>query len=501
MTARSYLLAALACLGTALVAWPLTRWIAPANLVMLFLLAVFLVAWRLGRGPALMASVLSVVLFDVFFVPPLFTLSVEDGEYLITFVVMLVVAVLTGHMTAGLREQAQAAGEGERRNHSLYRMARTLAGAYAREQVADTVQEFLGQSMAATTTLWLPDAQDRLCEVARDRGGRSAPGHVSERAVRAYARGEAVANLGATGRGPGALYLPLRAPQRLRGVLEVHADGALLGSERALLETVVSLAGIAVVRLHYVEVAQHTEMAMAAERLRNNVLASLSHDLRTPLTALVGWADTLAEADPPLAPPHDETARGLREQARNLAQLVGDLLDLARIAAGRGFETRKEWQSVEEVVGSALRSLGPAADHVRIELAADLPLVRFDAVLIERALANLVDNVLRHAPTGSSVRVEAHREGTDIVVAVLNTGTVFPPGLVAAPPYAAQAQGGAVSGAMGLRAGAGLGLAIASAVVEAHGGRLTLSNLPDAACARIELPCAEAPPSVAEEAA
>lgn len=484
-----YLGAGLACLLTAGLTKPLAAWVDPVNLVMLFLLTVFLVALRLGREPALLAAFLNVALFDFFFIPPHFTLEVANAQHLITFFVMLVVAIVTGHLTARLGQQAQNAQERERRTRALYEMARELAGAVAIEQVAETTRRFLRQIVGVEASLLLPDGHGRLQAMGEN---LPMPDDISL-PMRAYERGEAVEKLGPSGRGGVVLYLPMTAPMRVRGVLELAADAEILRGEKPLLNTVASLVGIAAERLHYVEVAQTTQMRMESEQLRNTVLASLSHDLRTPLTALVGLADTLALARPPLPPPHDNTARSLRDQAAALSGMVANLLDLARLAAGGCMAPRKEWQALEEVVGSAIKVLGGSLDGhpVELDLPADLPLLEFDAVLLERVLANLLDNAAKHAPEGSPIRVEARRRDGRVEVAVSNPGPGFPTGLDLTMPFARG----------GMRPGAGLGLAIAKAIVEAHGGRLRLDN-PAEGGARVGFDLAMGkPPELEEEGA
>lgn len=473
-----YLIATAACLATAALARPLTAWVEPVNLVMLFLLAVFLVALRLGRGPALLAAFLSVALFDFFYIPPHLTFAVEDTQHLITFAVMLVVALTTAHLTARLGQGADAARERERRAAALYGMARELGATLTPEQVADVCQRFLSRAAGVEATPMFANAQDRLD--TEDPLPR-----------RAFARGEAIEKRGPSGRGSVSLYLPMATPTRVRGVLALHADPDTLARERPLLDAVASLAGIAAERLHYVEVAQRTEVAMAAEKLRNTVLASLSHDLRTPLTALVGLAETLDRAGLPA--PHGETARLLRDQSAALASMVANLLDLARLAVGAGMSPRKDWQTIEDSVAGALRQLGPnlGQHRVRIDLPPDLPLLRFDALLIERVLANLIENADKHAPAGAEIVISAARVGDRVEVAVANPGPGFPTGLDLTMPFARG----------GLRPGTGLGLAIARAIVEAHGGTLRLVNPPEGGARAIfDLPAGQ-PPGIEEDAA
>jgi two-component system sensor histidine kinase KdpD len=285
--------AVLACVLTTLVATPLLGILDLANIVMLFLLTVLLVAMSLGRGAAVLAAFLSVVLFDFFFVPPRFSLAVHDAQYLVTFAVMLAVALITAQLAAGLRRQAEIAAEREKQARELYEMARELAGALTVEQVAATARRFLRDAVDADAALLLPGAAGKLTPVAMD---EAPPGVESVMARLAFDSGVPVdANEYVVGNYATACF-PLKAPMRVRGVLAVRpldAAADTVHEQKSLLETVASLVAIAVERLHYVEVAQQTQVEMVAERLRSSILSALSHDLRTPLTALVGLADSL----------------------------------------------------------------------------------------------------------------------------------------------------------------------------------------------------------------
>ncbi len=160
--------------------------------------------------------------------------------------------------------------------------------------------------------------------------------------------------------------------------------------------------------MHYIEVAQDALVHMESERLRNSLLAALSHDLRTPLTALVGLSESLALSKPALAEAQQELAQALHDEALRMSALVSNLLDMARIQSG-AVQLNWQWQSFEEVVGSALRSsrLHLAGHTVQTQLAPELPLVRFDAVLIERVLCNLLENAAKYTPPGSRIVLAA----------------------------------------------------------------------------------------------
>jgi two-component system sensor histidine kinase KdpD len=487
---RGYLTALLICAATALAVRPLAEYVDAANVVMLFLLAVFMVALLYGSGPALLAAFLSVALFDFFYVPPHLSFAVDDLQYLITFVVMLTVALITGQLAARWRDEAALAKERERRSRALYEMASRLTGAITLEQVEAIVGGFLREVAGMDARLHLPDERGELPHVEEGLSSRA------ERSLleRVFRRGEPAEKLGFSGQGKVDVFLPLKAPMRIRGVMEVAADVDVLRRERTLLDTAASLTAIAVERLHYAEVAQATEVKMAGERLRNSVLASLSHDLRTPLTAMVGLAGTLQLSGDRLPAAERDTVRVLHDQALDLAELVNNLLDLARLSSG-GLAPRKEWQSLEEVVGAAIKRLGPvlAGHPVSVELAAELPLLEFDAVLLERVVGNLLDNACKHAPADGPIDVEAHVEGERAVVRVRDRGPGFPAGL---DLNAAFVRDAADSG----RPAAGLGLTIAKAIVEAHRGEFALENRDDGpgGCARFTLPLGS-PPAIEEE--
>jgi two-component system sensor histidine kinase KdpD len=306
----------------------------------------------------------------------------------------------------------------------------------------------------------------------------------------------------AAGAGTGTLpgnqyvYLPLAAPMRTRGVLALRVpepDAMLAPEQRALLDAFAALAAIALERVHYVEVAQETEVKMEGERLRNSLLAALSHDLRTPLTGLVGLSESLTLARPALPGVQMELATALRDEARRMSTLVANLLDMARIQSG-GVKLNLQWQLAEELVGSALRAsrwlLG--GRKVETRLPAGLPLVRFDAALLERVLCNLLENAAKYTPPGARVLVEAEADALAglLRLRVRDDGPGLPPGREDSL-FEKFVRGQAESPI----AGVGLGLAICRAIVDAHGGRMrAYNNEGGGACFELGLPLGEPPP-------
>lgn len=493
---QRYALTLLACAATTAVATPLIGHLDLANIVMLFLLTVLFVAVSLGLRPALLASFLSVALFDFFFVPPRFTFAVNDGQYLVTFVVMLVVAIITGRLAAGLRRQADDSAAEEERARALSEMARDLSGALTLEQVAEITHGFLHRLLNARADLLMIDGSGQL----RPRTPRSGAAlNIEPRlATIAYEQGKTVECSQMVAGGYAALYLPLKAPMRVRGVIAAAPEGdspEFLLSQTQRLETMALLVAIAIERIHYVDVAQRTQVQVISERLRSSILSALSHDLRTPLTALVGLADSLAVSKPPLGDTARETAEAIREQAERMAGLVGNLLDMARLHAG-DVTLQKEWQPIEEVIGSSIKLLGRAlAEHpVKAALANDLPLVSFDAVLIERVFCNLLENAAKYSPPGNPIEIGVRTQDGRLEVSVCDSGAGFSrPG--DATLFDMFVRGEAESA----KPGVGLGLAICRAIVEAHDGTITAANrLQGGACVTFTLPLGE-PPVVEEE--
>ncbi len=494
----AYAGAVAACVATALMATPLIGVVDLANIVMLFLLVVVLVALSLGRGPAVLAAFLSVALFDFLFVPPRFSLAVVDAQYLITFAVMLAVALLIGQLTARLRLEAEETARRETQTRALYDMARELSGAVDAAQVQAVAGRFVRNALDASLTLLLPDAAGHLHPVEAGSGGSDggkAAGGAARKGVHipavhadaVFASGQAMMFVADQDGFAPAMLFPLTAPQRVCGVMVVSAASAervLPAARRPLLEAVASLAAIVVERLLSVAAVQHAQFGIESERLRSSLLSAVSHDLRTPLTVLVGLADSLAVGKPPLPPAQAETAAAIREQALRMSSLVHNLLDMARLQAGKVC-LRREWQPFEEVVGSALSGLEASLHgrRVRIDLPADLPLLEFDAVLIERVLHNLLENAAKYAPDGEiSIGVRVLPEVVEI--AVCDAGPGLPSG--GEEGLFSLFERGRHEGGTD---GAGLGLAICRAIVEAHGGAIRAEpHAGGGACFRFTLP-------------
>lgn len=389
----------------------------------------------------------------------------SDAQYVVTFAVMLVVALVVGQLTAGLKVQAEAATDREHRVRSLYDMARDLSAALLPEQVAEIGARFITGEFSAGSTLVVADDDNRLQVLP----GGTAPVDMAV-AQWAFERGEPAGRGTDTLHSSPTLVLPLKAPMRIRGVLVVAMpQGEVPGVEpRRLLQTCASLLAISLERIHYIDVAQKSTVQIESERLRNSLLSAISHDLRTPLASLVGLAESLAMVQPPLPAHQQELTGAIQQSAQRMSALVNNLLDMARLEAG-AVQLNKAWQPLEEVVGSALAASAPAiaAHRVEVTLPDDLPLLQIDAVLMERVLVNLLENAAKYTPADTTIHISAQPQSDAVALTLTDEGPGLPKGReeLLFEKFERGARESATPGV-------GLGLAICRAIVQAHGGSI-----------------------------
>ena len=455
-------------------ATPLVNFFDLANIVMLFLLGTVLVALKLGRGPAALAAFLNVAAFDFFFVAPRLSFAVSDVQYLVTFAVMLVVGLLTGQLTAGLRFQARISSSRERRAQSLFELTRELSAALLHSQVAELGEAAVQRNFGGQALVLMTDARDQL--VLPDPAPPGFDANVADWAFRnTQPAGLATSTLSAQSWH----YVPLKAPMRVRGVLALQPAQPrwlLIPEQLQQLDTLARQIAIALERVHYVDIAQQAVVEMESERLRNTLLAAISHDVRTPLTALIGLAESLQRSLPPLGRQQAGMAQAMTQQARQLNALVTNLLDMARLQNG-GVSLHSEWQSIEEVIGSAIRAAQPALEGQTLstDVPPDLPLVEFDAVLMERVLVNLLENAAKYG--APPLEVNARVTPDSLVLTVRDHGPGLPLAMRGreAELFEKFTRGQSESATPGV----GLGLAICKAIVDAHRGQIVAGNAQD----------------------
>ncbi|MFB5151557.1 sensor histidine kinase KdpD [Burkholderia orbicola] len=490
---RHYAYAAAICAAITVVASVVSGRLDLTNLVMLYLLGVVFSAVRLGRGPGVLQSFLSVAAFDFFFVPPRMSFSVSDTQYLLTFFGMLLTSLVISHLTSTLTRQASVAQRRERRTGAIYAMARELGAALTTEQIVEIGSRHVGEVFRARVAFLLPDSADQVRQkIEEPDAAVTLTGAELDSDVGQWVydqqkpAGRGTDTLPATA----ALYLPLKAPMRTRGVLAVASREPReleVPEQQRMLDAFAAQIALALERVHYVEIARDALVNMESERLRNSLLSAISHDLRTPLTTIVGFSSMLANgraaaqagdaaAAARLAQREGELVDAIHDEALRMTGIVTNLLDMARLQAG-SLQLKRQWSLLEETVGAALAaSRRVLARHpARVALPADLPLLQMDAVLMERLFTNLFENAAKYTPPDTSLDIGAERVTEDgqpfIRVHVDDHGPGLPAGMETRI-FDKFTRGEKESATPGI----GLGLAICRAIVEAHGGKIGALN-------------------------
>jgi two-component system sensor histidine kinase KdpD len=480
-------------------AWFMFGHVDLANLIMVYLTGVVIVAARYGRGPSVLSSVLGVLLFDFFFVPPNFSFAVSDTQYLITFSVMLLVGLVISSMTVRIQHQAKIAGYRERRTASLYAMSRELTATRGEENIVRIAVKHVAEVFESQAIVLLPDTQGRIAYPASHGIAQSCHGSDLSVAQWVYDHGQMAGQGTDTLPGGDMVYIPLNTASGMIGVLTLlplNPARIALPEQQRLLETFVSQIALALERVRLAAEAHSSQIKMETEQLRNTLLSAISHDLRTPLAAIVGASSSLIRDNEKLDEhARRELGRAIYDEAIRMAGLANNLLDMARLEAGAVILNR-QWQPLEEVVGAALSGLtSRLVNHpVSIRLPQELPLVEIDSQLIERVFVNLLENAVKYTPTGTHIEISAATEQGELVVTVSDQGLGIPAGeekRIFEKFHRVDCEGN--------QGGAGLGLTICRSIVEAHGGRIWAGNLPSGGAAfHFALPLAE-PPMIEQE--
>ncbi len=445
-----------------------------ANLVMIYLLGVVLVALFYGRWPSAFATVINVVSFDLFFIAPRGTLAVSDVQYLLTFGVMLTVGLVIGNLTAGVRYQARVARYREQRTRHLYEMSKALAVGRNNQDIAVTSETFIHSTFDARSKLLLPDNTGQLKAVTQTHGMTPWDDAIARWS---FDKGQPAG--AGTDTLPGVPYqiLPLKSDQKTHGLLIVEPANLrqlMIPEQQRLLETFTLLVASALERQALATSEEQARLASERESIRNSLLAALSHDLRTPLTVLFGQAEILTLDLASEGSAHAPQANEIRQHVLNTTRLVNNLLDMARIQSG-GFNLKKEWLTLEEVVGSALRTLEPGLGgrHITLSLPDPLMLVHVDGPLFERVLINLLENAVKYAGLRAEIGITAHSSPHQLRLDVWDNGPGIPAGQEQAifDKFARGTKESAIPGV-------GLGLAICQAIVEVHGGTISAHHRP-----------------------
>jgi two-component system sensor histidine kinase KdpD len=449
------------------------------NLSIVFLLAVLVTAMSFGIWPAIYASVLSFLVYNFFFIPPIYTFTIAEPYELLALVIFLVVAVISSALAGRVREQARISASRMRAMRRLYEFTRRLSGLATLDAVAEGAASEIHASLGRSVVVLLSQGDDIALAAAWP------PEDTLDAAAMTAARW-AYSHVEPAGADTGTLpiipwyFVPLCISTKTLGVVGVakEKDASPLDSEaRALLDTLVEQTAAALERASLAREMVSAKTATETERVRNTLLASVSHDFRTPLSSILGSATSLIDYGDKLGREAKKDMLGqIKKEAEDLDEMVRNLLAITRIDAG-ALELRRDWIDLREVVErvvSAARRHG-ARQHIEINLPSDLPLVRADATLTEQAIGNVVANSIVHTPPDTRVVLGADVTSNGIALRVTDDGPGIPAdGLphifdkfVKGEAEASGADGGQ---------GTGLGLAIAKGIMEAHSGAISAES-------------------------
>lgn len=486
--------------GIAFLLWP---WIGLENISLIFLTAIVVVAAGFGLWPSLLATVLSSLCYNFFFTAPYYTLAIDEPANVVAVVVFTIVAIIVSNVAARARVQAIAAMERARTTELLYAFSRKLAGTGTLDDVLWAAAHQTALMLNVRVVILLPENGSIAVKA-----GYPPEDQLEESDLAAAQwswQQDAAAGQGSPVR-PDAkrLFLPMRTDRGVIGVLGIDSDRAepLPGAaERRLLEALVDQSALAIERVYLVEHMERVKRTFETERLRSALLTSISHDLKTPLAAVLGAAGTLRDLASKLnGDQKDELLATIIDESERLNRFIANLLDMTRLESGAIIPNIAR-HDLHEIVGSVLRRAGKLlqSQRVELELAGELPMIELDAVLFEQVLFNLLDNAAKYAAAGTAITIRSRREPDDMValhimdegdgISATDLSQIF-------EKFYRARKGDRV------RAGTGLGLAISRGFVEAMGGTISAANRSDRSGAvfTIRLPVPPAAPRLDEVA-
>ena len=470
-----------------------SKWTGHYTPSLVYLLSIVGLALFVGRGPILLAATVSALLWNYYFLPPLYTFYITSVQDALMFCTFFAVALVMGQLTARLRAQRQADREREARATALYLLTRELAEGKDLAELLGIVVGEVGKVFAAKVAVLLPEPDQPEQIVAYPFGTLEVTEKEQAVALWVYRNDKPAGRTTDTLPSARALYLPLVAPAGCLGVigLELRDEKLLSLQQRNLLESFIRQIALVLDRQRLRDAEQSATVLAESERLSKALLNSVSHELRTPLAAITSAASSLEE----LSHHSDGTTRNaliaeIREASQRLNRLVGNLLDMTRLESGR-MQLRLDWCDVTDLVSVVLKQLERelAGHPVTLALEPKLPLLRIDFVFLQQALANLLLNAALHTPPGTPIRVGAAVRDQELQLVVADSGPGIPPEAFSQLFEKFYRAPGAPAG------GSGLGLSIVKGFVEAHGGRVQAENRAGGGAQfTIHLPLGEAPP-------
>lgn len=455
------------------IAFPLYPRFDSVNVVMLYLLGTTVAALRLGRGPSALLAVANILGFDYFFVPPTLSFDVADTQYLFTLAVMLIVALVIAHLMVSIRRHRDISDAREQRTAMLYAMSRELSTISDAQSMAGAAARHITSAFQSTAAVLMADERGFLSEISPVAESAGIPSlRLSdfdfEVAREVAAGGERCIR--------DAIYLPFWGSRHVKGVIVVRPQprsGTLPKEQLELLDAFAAQLAVSLQRVHLTEAAEAARIAAERTQLRNTLLASISHDLRTPLSAIAGAGSLIAQPNCALNDDRRTTLGQLIERkARDMSQLLSNVLELVKMESG-DCDLCTDWHTIDDLIAHSLRENAARLSQWRIalNLPADSPLILVEATLIVQILNNLLENVAKYTPPGTTVTISAAMQEQNMLLVVSDNGPGLPSG--DAQRLFEKFQRGRTEGNV---VGVGLGLAICRAAARLHGGDIRATD-------------------------
>jgi two-component system sensor histidine kinase KdpD len=474
---RYYLLGLGFVLLATLLGYLVREFLAPTNIIMIYLLCVTVSAIFCGLGPSILVSVLSVLAFDFFFVPPYLTFAVDDTQYILTFIVLLLVGMTISYLTSRVRQQTEAARCREQEMVALYALGQDLAIASDLQSYIVSIIKRIRETMGHDVMIFLPDIQSEAKLKVYTAGIDISVDSSEFTAAALSFQNKKIVGYGTdTLASARALYLPLVTSRRAIGVMalkKTDAASELTIEQERLLEAYADLAAVAIEGIQLADELHNAQILKATEKLQTALLNAISHDLRTPLVSVIGALSSLQEEGMNL---DDAAKRSLiqvaREEADRLNHLITNLLDESRLEAG-AMKLSRQPSEIHDLVGSALEQIGSRASNrsIKMDIPAEMPFILVDFGLIVQALVNILDNALKYSPPDSPIEIKGRQVAQKVHIEIADQGIGIPEQdlpYIFDKFYRIKRPDNVT--------GTGLGLSISRGVVESHGGRIEAEN-------------------------
>jgi two-component system, OmpR family, sensor histidine kinase KdpD len=465
-----------------------------SNTIMIYLLCIVYIASRFGKGPSILASILSVLAFDFFCIPPHYTLQIAGTQSILTFLIMLFIALLITTLTSQVQDQAQMARMREQRSEALHALSQELSLTRGKTNLLHVAIKHIRNLFDAKVIVYLPDISGTLVACSENSAEiQNAEKSTHANASQVFDTKRAIATVVSTPESgkmtvleslsldtawkpslkADSLFLPLQGNKETFGVLQVTMNNparTLTHSDFEFIQTLANQTALCMELASLTEQNQEAQLKIEGEQLRNALLSSVSHDLRTPLATITGASSSLLENKNTLKDTDkEELAQVILEESEHMSQLVRNLLEMTKLESGPT-NIKKTWQNVEEIIGSALarveRQLGDR--RVQISLDDDLPLLAMDEVLMQNVFLNLLENCIKYTPANTPIEIDAKRHDSQVVIRVMDRGKGIRKGeedSIFTKFYRSQSNA--------KQQGFGLGLAICKAIVALHGGKIS----------------------------